>query len=301
MICPQFPLLYYFDSVFKVLEPIADSTAYVTRRSLILFYEYVLAEATKNLDAELLTNTERHLEDIFVSSWVKSLHQRYKPKTVKGHRANLITVWNHAIEHRGFPAHGKIRTVKVPEPNPDAMDLDELARLIETAAIFPGQFLIGRGHRPSGYLVKTYFTAAIPIAYCSGLRTGDLLELPRSLFVIRQSGQVTWVQNKTGHTHTFYLDKSDAARVLALPGEFPLCPPGGLSAFYVWWRKLKTAAGITHKDAFKLIRRTGATWAENEKEGAASIYLGHRSATAWKNYVAMRKLRAKSVRPPSWK
>lgn len=282
-------LLSYFRTCYARDRSLRDTTAYQYERSIRCFGEW-LGHEPQLAD----------LDDGVVSSWLADLEKLRLPKTVRGKRQAVLSIWRHAAEAGIVQPPGKIRKTRVPLPNPTAWDLSELRRLIDAAERLPGFF-------PNGVARKTWFAALFRVAYQTGLRRSDLFcfDVTRD---VDADGNISTVQQKTldGHVSKISAETLELLRTISdrlhadgsNAWRTPLAPPCYVRGVYQWFAKLRQLAGIDGEGAIQQLRRTGATYVEKEHPGAAMRYLGHRTpGLAYRHYVDRSKLGA-GVMPP---
>lgn len=226
-----------------------------------------------------------------LSRFVGSLAARYAPKTVKGHRANILTIMRFAALPGGVARlnHDMVRNVRVPAPNPEAWEADEweafLAAIPRVEGFCPSRPRLSRAE---------YLAALAPAAYESGLRKGDLFKLDHAAF--RPDGSIRLRQNKTSDPHVCAVRPDTLQKILAIPYPFPLRWTGSNGTYSALWREARELAGVgegcTHQ-----MRRNGATavWERDPRD--VRLYLGHRSENTWRHYVDQSRSR-KAILPP---
>jgi len=255
---------------YCLARPVSSGHAYLLRRTCTLF-----GCERKH------TATTDDLTDQAVSQFVLWLEPLYARWTVAGHRVRILGLWRFAARRYGIAGPGEVRRAPVPEPMPQAWTLEEVRRLLASAAE------MGEG--------GGWFRAAVLTAYESGLRKGDLAKLDREEIA---SGCIQIRQHKTAQPHVIRLSEATVAAILALPGRFPLAVPWGCRKYTRLWQQLRAAAGVG-EGAFQRLRRTGASYVAREHGlDAAREWLGHRSPDMVKHYVDRRIAERKLWRPP---
>lgn len=208
-------------------------------------------------------------------------------------RRQALTICREALGEKFPDFSSRIRRVKVPRKIPVAWSMDELRQLIQTAAKLPGKF------NGSKCPAKLYFTAWILLAWETGLRWGDQWELRASQL---RGDRLFVIQSKTKNP----IGKRLSLQCVELLAQMIRLSPDG--TVFKWainernarvrWKKLIARAGLIGTPKF--LRRSGATYVEAQQPGAASVFLGHRSAElAEKNYIDPTLLPDRSPRPPS--
>src|SRR5688500_16384152 len=131
----------YCERVYCLERAVSDNTAYLLTLSCKMLERWHVAPLTVG-----------QLCDDTVSRWVRDLDamrrddgsRAFSPRTVHGRRADLLCVWRYAY-HRGdcdrIPC--RVRGVKVPQHNPQAWTMDELAKILAACQAFDGH--LGNG------------------------------------------------------------------------------------------------------------------------------------------------------------
>lgn len=252
-----------------------------------LLPQYVLERAISNdaayqlrhtLDLYGHSRTLADLQDDLASLWLASLAGRYSRRTIAGHRANLLAFWRWAAGRNLIPPPRNVRRCPRPRPRPIAWTRDEMHSLLRAAVAMPN---------------PDYWECVLLMGYETGLRRTDLLNLAKA--DVRD--RTIWIeQHKTGWPHACQLSPHTADLFLRLPGDRPL-KPRDLRRFYESFAALCRLANV-RPGAVQQLRRTGATQVEIATPGAASRFLGHRSADMWKHYVDSGQLARCAVAPP---
>lgn len=260
-------------SQYCVLRPMSRGAAYLLRRSVRLYGEWLGRVGTVN-----------DLTDVSVSRWLSHLEGSASAWTRAGHRTRMLSLWRFAARRMLCSGPGEIRREPAPEPQPEAWTLEQVDRLLAACEKLPDE-------------ARDYFRALILGCYESGLRLGDIRRVGRHQ--IRQDGTICGVrQHKTKHPHEPRFTPSTAAAVLALPGQFPLACPWGTRKYSAFWRQLRSLAGLS-SGACQQLRRTGATWvAVTHGLDAAREFLGHRSPEMVDHYVDRTIYKPRGWLPP---
>jgi integrase len=281
----------YFSGVYAVVRRLAATTEVTYRASLSCLGRW---------HGQAVALEE--MSDTLMSAWVRFMEaDGLAARTIKGKRADVLSIWRHAWEHgecRSAPNPRRIRQAPQWEDNPSAWTMEEFRRMLKAASKLPG-------YLRNGLKRASYFTALLAVAYETGLRRGDLLALPAK--AIGSDGQVTLTQKKTGRLHVARLRNETIAAVRRLedrlresgePSDRPLAWPHSFNLLYYWMQKIRIDAGID-SGALQQCRRTGATAVESVETGAAMKYLGHRSpGLAEKSYIDRRKIISVTPIPP---
>ena len=258
---------------YRTIRPLSAGAAYLMRRTVTLFSEWLGRAATVE-----------DFDDLTVSRWLESLETSHAAWTRVGHRVRLMGLWRFAARRGLCGPPGEVRRAPAPEPMPEAWTLEQVARLLAACESL-------------GEEESRYMRALIAAAYESGLRRGDLWRLDREQ--IRPDGIISLRQHKTNQPHIVAIRPQTAAEVLSLPGQRPLRRPWGTRRYTAVWAKLRSEAGIP-TGACQQLRRTGATWiAARHGEDAARSWLGHRSADMIRHYVDRRVSQPTPWLPPT--
>lgn len=251
-------------------------------RPLSQTYEYQLRRSCAKLVAWLGRDPLlAELDDLTLSQWVRDQEGKGARRTAKNDRANIISILRHAAQlgRRGEP--GKIRKVSVPRKAPVAWTLSQYEALTKATAQLPGQFT-------SGVPRAVYFDALLRVVWDTGLRRGDLYELPREKLL---AGRFAITLRKTNHVHSIELRPRTIEAVAALAGALrancakPLAWPQNRKQIYYWLRRLCAMANVPYA-ALQQARRSAATDVERLHPGSAGRFLGHLTpGLAEKHYV----------------
>jgi integrase len=192
-----------------------------------------------------------------------------RPDTVAGYRRAIMVVWNVAyLEGDAHIPPLRVRRIRTPREPVDAFTMAEIRILLETARGLTGYF-------PNGVRRADFWTAVIHLAYSTGLRRGDLLQLERAQ--ILENGVARVLQHKTGYQITVRISSDGLAAVNRMAGARALPWPYHSNALSRQFRSLVKAAGI-RPGQFRWLRRSSASYAEQDCPGNGSRILGHRSS-----------------------
>jgi integrase len=225
-------------------------------------------------------------DDLF-NRWVMHLQSRYRPKTAKTRRANVLGVWQYAVDTDHVEPEsepGRVRIVKVPRPVPECWSMAELATLLE--ATRAEQF---DRHMRNGVHLGRLLFAFVNVCYDTALRTQDMFDLRTEQ--ITDDGILAVVQRKTqtGHVCRIRPATVEAVRATYPPNrEFVFAWAYRRETFWNWWRELLIRAGLPtgRRNGPQKIRRSSATYLERVSPGMAGIHLGHLTpGLALRHYV----------------
>ena len=211
------------------------------------------------------------LDEQSVSAWLRDYAASgVVPETVRSKKVGLLALWRAAADE-GLcdPPTRRVRSVRVPYKAPTCWTWEEVSALLTACQG------LKRWHR-TGLRRSAWFDLAIRMAWDTGLRKGDMLQLP--VADIRPDGAVSLVQSKTGRPVICQLSPStvEALRVsLELAPRQLVCPwLASHETFDDQFGRLVQKAGI-RKGTWKWLRRASATDVELQRPGAATAHLGH--------------------------
>jgi site-specific recombinase XerD len=219
-----------------------------------------------------------------MDSYLTDALNHLAPSTVYNHRRMLNRLLAFAAAEGLVDASivRPLRRVKRLPPCPVAWSHAEIRRLVAVAANLTG------GQKCPH---STLMTAWLLVAYSTGLRLSNLLEIRHDQI----RGQRLLVrQHKTGEPHVCYLDQNALQAIAKLPRRGPrvfgdlICRDKLLAQM----RRLCKAAGM--QGSTKFLRRSGATYAEIAGKDASG-HLGHKSP-GMKVYYIDRMLLAEEKR-----
>lgn len=130
----------------------------------------------------------------------------------------------------------------------------------------------------SGVPPADWWRALIVVAYTTGLRKGDLLNLTRDAFDF-ENMTITFEALKTGKGDTFPLHPAAAEHVVRIirPDRerifYGMFQTG--SRFYQVWHSIQDHAGITRRFGLHDIRRTAASEVDAVERGLGKVFLQH--------------------------
>ena len=189
-------------------------------------------------------------------------------------RRELLTLWRYAYEEgmtEVFPA--RITRIRPKHTPPQAWSLPDLSRLLQAAQ--QDEHAIGGVTR---LRVCDVMPAWIGIAYDTGLRFSDVLNLRLSNI---RNGCISTVANKTGKPLVRRMSEGTEQCVAELAER---SPDGTLFLWAVTRRRAcKTWRAFLDRHGFegssKWLRRSCATYIEQQQPGAATAYLQHSNPT----------------------
>ena len=263
---------------YVLVRAIASNSAYQLSRTISLFGEFLKAEPTvQDLTPETVNN------------FLASLALTHSPRTVAGHRINLLGIWRFLAECGACEAPRQIRHCRKPDPMPVAWTLDELRTLLAAAEKAVGTM-------EDGTAKSVYWSAIIRVAYDSALRRSDLWLIRQDQ--IRSDGTIVLRQHKTGFAHHPRLSPKALALIRQIMHDPPLAwQTSNIRQFYTEWKRLVRAAGI-RPGCLQQIRRTAATWLAKEHPDQVQRFLGHRSESMKRHYVDLSIARPLANLPP---
>lgn len=222
------------------------------------------------------------LDPLRVSAWLRDLAETRAPATVRAKRTQVMSLWRAAADD-GLcqPPMRRVRSVRVPMPDPVAWRYDEVCHLVTACS------RLKRVHR-CGLRRSAWWELAIRVAWDTGLRWGDMIAL--RVDQIGEDGLVRLQQSKVRRPLMTRLAPSTLALARRTLDECPrgvLLPwTGSHETFSRQLRHLVRLACV-RDGRWKWLRRGSATDVELHEPGAATAHLGHRpgSRIAVTNYL----------------
>lgn len=217
---------------------------------------------------------DRVLREPVVNGFLASL--TVSPYTVKGYRGDILGLWNAAADEDlvPYPVSRRIRRPRTPELLIDCYTLDEARTLLAHAKTL-------RGCYPNGVSRRSYWAAAIHLAWNAGFRRGDCFRFRRE--AVRPDGSLRLVQHKTGQVVAVTLRPSTLAALDAIQLAVPLEWSLSLCRFGRHFRRLQRDAGVG-RGTFKWLRRASGSYVEAQQPGAGHKHLGHADANTFKRH-----------------
>jgi integrase len=212
------------------------------------------------------------LNELLVSAWLRAYAgSGVKPSTVRSKRTQLMALWRSAAdEYLCEPPTRRVRSARVPWEPRDCWTLAEANALLRAAA--------GLRRSPRGGMPRAeWFDLAIRVAWDSGLRWGDLVQLRVADI---HNNIVVVAQHKTRRPVCGRLSGSTVAALEESVRRHPreLVTPWSASheTFNAQVRRLVARAGI-RPGTWKWLRRGSATDVELQEpgRGLAARHLGH--------------------------
>jgi integrase len=265
------------------------ATTYLMGKDVCHDYQMSLLATVKSMAAAGLVSLTDVTPEKF-NLWISSL--TVSKVTKSNYRRMALTILRHAMPNGFADFSSRCSRVKPIRKIPVAWSQEELMRLITTASKMDGVF--SRSRCPA----SLYFTAWILVAYETGLRYGDQQSLTADQL---RGDRLFVVQSKTGQP----VGKRLSLQCLELVNQMiDRSPDGTVFKWAInernsrnWWPKLIKSAGL--KGSPKYLRRSGATYVEATQPGAATVFLGHRSAElAERNYIDPTLLPDRCPKPP---
>jgi integrase len=210
------------------------------------------------------------LDERSVSAFLRDYAERVKPHTVRSKRRQILALWRAAAEE-GLcePPTLRIRGVRCPRLPVEAWTLDEVVSLLGAC-----RGLVRR-HR-CGLHRSVWWDLAIRVAWDSGLRWGDQIELP--VASVAADGAVWWSQSKVGRVVSCRLSPSTVA---ALRASLTLAPrslvtpwPASHQTFGNQLDRIVARAGV-RPGTWKWLRRSSGSYVELAAPGRGGEHLGH--------------------------
>src|SRR6185437_2076229 len=150
------------------------------------------------------------LNDDLANRWILALEESGKSRTtIRGQRANLLTVWRAAVdEGHAISPPKRIKRVKAPPAMPEAWNLAQMKALLTAAESIGGYW------RWCGIARRSWWRAWCLVAYDSGMRPCDMLTL--AFEHIGTDGVLIKIQEKTGQPVFRKLREETVAAVEAI-------------------------------------------------------------------------------------
>lgn len=218
------------------------------------------------------------------------LAEKLAPVTVKGWRGDLLTIWRAAADDglAPYPVTRRIRRVTVPESVVLCYCVDEARAILRAAERLTGGY-------PDGVGRAAYWSAALRLAWDSGLRRGDVWHF--TLSVVDADGNWRWVQRKTGKLVAGRLHKSTVIHLRSLRRPVPCAWPCHPNAFSYQFRQLVKQSGVG-RGTFKWFRRASGSHVESLAPGRGAKHLGHASELTFRRHYDASLAPAVLVQPP---
>ncbi len=204
--------------------------------------------------------TEKVVNGFLTANFGKS------PYTIRSYRSDILSLWNAAAD-LGLCAAPVLRRIilpKMPDLVIDCYTVDEARELATTAKLLVGRY--GWGVRR-----RDYWSAAIRLAWDTGLRRGDVIGFRRDS--IRPDGVVMIVQNKTKKIVPVKLRTSTICAIELLDGPYPLRFATNINYFTRHFAKIVRASGV-RRGTFKWLRRASGSYVDMQLPGAGYKHLG---------------------------
>lgn len=238
------------------------------------------------------------LQDDLVNRWLVNLKEVAAPQTVRNKRRCILTLWRAAADDGLCSAPGRIRPVKIGDVVIDGWNAEEAAKLLVTAQAMTGN------QRKVKIPKRLFWSSFVLVAWDTGLRLGDLLDLERRDIWPAEGGAgfISWVQNKTSRSVQLALRQATMQTIeesmAAGSPRAKLWPLGGhREAWYRQFNRLVAKAGLVGTS--KYIRRGSSSEVERIQPGAGAAHLGHRTAGLFeRHYKVDRIVRREVVLPP---
>lgn len=220
------------------------------------------------------------LDEKSVSAWLRDYSEARRPATVRGKKNMLLALWRAAADDGMCeePVARKVRKTRVPQSVVTAWTKEEVEKLLAACQDLP------RWHK-CGLRRSAWWDLAVRVAWDSGVRWGDQVELPVS--AVMPDGTVCWTQSKTGKVVTFRLSQSTME---ALRKSLEACPralvmpwPSSRETFLDQVERLVKKAGI-RQGTWKWIRRGSGTDVELQQPYAGHRHLGNTRAVFEASY-----------------
>ena len=220
-----------------------------------------------------------------LNEYLTALEQRgLKPETVRGYRTSLLAV----LRFSGWSPETPVRHVRMRDKQVDCFSLEELRLLVKTAEKMDGSL-------PNGLAYREFWPLAIRSGYATGLRYGDLFDVPSRS--IQGDGVCHVVQSKTGRGVTVKFP-AEALRLIKRHGLDKAIPwPYSGNQFRIEFKALLIASGV-RRGSWKWLRRSAGTYMEAAKPGFGHKLLGNAADIFRQHYWAFKLLNPGPISPP---
>lgn len=258
-------------------------------RDVSRFYVDTVCRRTAALERHAgESSIDKVLREPIVNAFLGSL--TLSPYTVKGYRGDILSVWNAAADEDlvPYPVRRRIRAVRTPQLIVECYSLDEARAIILAAQRLKGCY-------PNGVARRTYWDAAIRLAWDGGFRRGDVFRVRRD--AIRPDGTVRLVQGKTRQVVTVRLRESTVAALDVIGGHTPCEWPLTASRFGRHFGAIVRASGVG-RGTFRWLRRASGSYVEAELPGAGHKHLGHSSPDVFRRHYDAKLVGHNLPQPP---
>jgi site-specific recombinase XerD len=247
-------------SIFRLVE------RYILSRDVSQMYaDRLQCRAAKLAKFAGTEGIDRLFTEDVVNGFLSSL--ALKPVTIRCYRTDIVSLWQAAADEDlvKYPRLRRIRRPKCDALVIECYTVNEARKLLQSARKLTGEY-------PTGVQKWLYWTAAIMVAWDSGLRRGDIWNLRKS--DIREDGTVRVVQHKTKQVVTARLRETTVKALSLIPYDKALYWAGDPGYFGQHFRRIAEGAGV-ERGSFKWLRRSSASYVDLQMPGAGTKHLGH--------------------------
>jgi site-specific recombinase XerD len=219
------------------------------------------------------------IEDLFseevVTSFLKS-RDKLSPFSVRSIRADIVAMWNFAadLDLVAYPRLRRLYRPRCPELLIECYMVDEVRALLTAAGRQHGEY-------SNGVSKKVYWSAAIRLAWDTGLRRGDIWDFQKSR--LEPDGSMRVVQHKTKRIVRIKLRQSTLQALNEIHYDKALQWPMEINYFTRHFKKIIRESGV-NKGSFKWLRRSSGSYVEMERVGAGAKHLGHTSPLVFERH-----------------
>jgi integrase len=205
------------------------------------------------------------LTEPIVNAFLRSLNRA--SATVRSYRSDVLSLWNAAadLDIVPYPVMRRIYQPDVPRLVVECYTVEEVRAILAAAKRVVGDY-------PNGVAKSRYWTAAILLAWDTGIRRGDVWLFRRD--AVRPDGSVRIVQHKTGQLVTAKLRPVTVAAIQVIGLPQPLKWSLDPSFFGRHFAKIVKQSGVC-RGSFKWLRRASGSYVEMIHPGAGHKHLGH--------------------------
>ncbi len=237
---------------------------YLSERSVSRKY----ADAMAAVCRELGEGGIRRFDAAELNHWLAALESKWRPATVAKKKTIVGTLWRYANERGLAEPLGRLRKIKVPRTDPEALTIEEVQAILAAADKLRG--CIQRTTTPR----RVYWRSLFLAYWDTALRISDLRSIERNW--IWPNGYISLVQGKVQRSHRVLLRAETIAAIdelMAGQTTGPIWSALNEQNFYRAQRKLFTLAGV--RGSGKWMRRASASYVEKEHPGTGWRHLGH--------------------------
>ena len=227
--------------------------------------------------------------DDTLNRFLRERQESVGPATLRTNRGHLLALWRSAYDEGKIDRlPGRIRLPKRIRKEIEGPDRAALRRMLAEARRLPGV------NRRTGIPYSRFFVAVIYLCWDCAMRRGDLLSLRKENI---RGNMLSKVQNKTGHVHRARLRPVTLKALASIHRgrQFAELLPWRqhLSHFDHMFTRLKRKSGMTMRGNTQAIRRSRATYADQQRAGDGPRILGHKSYDLYERFYRVDRIAEK--------